>query len=51
LGRPELYEILKEQGTIEVDCEFCSEHYSYDPVDIEKLLSHKAIAHTSKTRH
>ena len=51
LGREELYEILKEQDTIEVDCEFCSEHFSFDSVDIETLLSQEIIAHLSDTRH
>jgi molecular chaperone Hsp33 len=51
LGKAELHEILKEQGSIEVSCEFCQEHYSYDAVDIENLLAQPGISHESKTRH
>ncbi len=51
LGKPELYEILKEQDTIEVDCEFCREHYSYDRVDIDNMLAHEGKIHQSETRH
>lgn len=38
LGRKEMETILKEQGAIEVDCEFCNRHYSFDRVDVEHLL-------------
>jgi molecular chaperone Hsp33 len=51
LGKSELHEILKEQNTIEVDCEFCREHYSYDCVDIENMLSQEVITHQSETLH
>jgi molecular chaperone Hsp33 len=50
LGKVELSDILKTQETIEVDCEFCREHYSYDAVDIENIMS-QGISHQSETRH
>ncbi|NOT11005.1 MAG: Hsp33 family molecular chaperone HslO [Methylococcaceae bacterium] len=50
LGKSELYEILKTQSTIEVDCEFCREHYSYDAIDIKNLMS-DGISPPSDTRH
>ena len=34
LGREELASILQEQHEINVDCEFCAEHYHFDAVDI-----------------
>lgn len=51
LGRTELENILQEQGTIEVNCEFCSEHYSFDKVDVENILSQESIANDSETLH
>lgn len=38
LGREELEAILAQHPQIEVDCEFCGHHYSFDKVDIERLL-------------
>ncbi|MDD5411746.1 MAG: Hsp33 family molecular chaperone HslO [Methylobacter sp.] len=51
LGRTELENILQERGAIEVNCEFCSEQYSFDKIDVENLLSQESIANDSKTRH
>jgi molecular chaperone Hsp33 len=51
LGPEEIKAILKEQGTVEVDCEFCNRHYSFDPVDIEQLLSDRVRASVPPTRH
>ncbi len=38
LGEIELNDILKEQGKIEVNCDFCNTHYSFDEVDAAHLL-------------
>jgi len=51
LGRTELENILQERGAIEVSCEFCSEQYSFDKVDVENLLSQESIANDTETRH
>ncbi len=51
LGREELDDILKEQGTIQVCCEFCSKKYLFDSVDVAGLLSHESVANPSETRH
>ncbi|MFA6052033.1 MAG: Hsp33 family molecular chaperone HslO [Methylobacter sp.] len=51
LGRTELENILQERGAIEVSCEFCSEQYSFDKVDVENLLSQESIANDAETRH
>lgn len=40
LGEGELAQILEETGSIEVDCEFCNAHYSFDTVDIASLFAH-----------
>jgi molecular chaperone Hsp33 len=42
--RSELEEILREEGQISVDCEFCNKHYAFDRVDLEALLSDKVTA-------
>ena len=51
LGRSELEDILKTRDKIEVGCEFCSEHYYFDKVDVETLLSQEVIFNSSETRH
>ena len=39
LGREAIDEILDEQGEIIADCEFCSNKYHFDKVDIARLFS------------
>ena len=39
LGHDEVQSILKEQGRVDVDCEFCGRRYSLDLVDVESLFS------------
>ncbi len=51
LGRTELEDILKERNIIEVNCEFCNEHYRFDQVDVEHILSQKNTALDTETRH
>lgn len=52
MGRPELESILAEQGKIEVNCEFCNNHYQFDKVDIENLLQwQKNMPGDNQTRH
>jgi len=51
LGEVEVRSILAEKGRVDVDCEFCGQHYTLDPVDAEQLF---AALHTTKaapTRH
>jgi molecular chaperone Hsp33 len=38
MGEEELQSILQERETIEVTCEFCSEHYRFDAQDVEALF-------------
>lgn len=35
LGRPELEEVFKEQGRIEVRCHFCNRYYHYEPSELK----------------
>ncbi len=51
MGRAELEDILTERDVIEVNCEFCSEQYHFDKVDVESILSKKSTAPDSETRH
>lgn len=51
MGRAELEDILQEQGAIEVDCEFCGKHYSFDQVDVEAILVPDGVSIPSNTRH
>ena len=39
LGHAEVESIVKEQGRVDVDCEFCGKRYSFDVVDVESLFS------------
>lgn len=38
LGRDEAFESLQD-GRVEVICEFCGQHYHFDPVDLEQLFA------------
>jgi len=51
MGKEELEDILREHGTIQVGCEFCSEQYLFDRVDVDILLSRESVANQSETRH
>ncbi|MEY3288048.1 MAG: hypothetical protein RLZZ419_290 [Pseudomonadota bacterium] len=51
LGEEELQDILQEQGSIKVGCEFCGEQYLFDQVDVETLLFQESITNSSETRH
>ncbi|MDH5256853.1 MAG: Hsp33 family molecular chaperone HslO [Gammaproteobacteria bacterium] len=51
LGKAEIDSIIEEQGSIDIDCEFCSQHYTFDSVDAEELFA-TDIHHTApKTQH
>ncbi|MGZ5026839.1 MAG: Hsp33 family molecular chaperone HslO, partial [Methylobacter sp.] len=51
MGRAELEDILTERDNIEVNCEFCSEHYHFNKADIETILSRNNTVPESETRH
>jgi molecular chaperone Hsp33 len=51
LGQTEVQSILNEQGSVEVDCEFCNRHYSFDRIDIEALFADVVRIQGSTTRH
>ncbi|MBZ2169376.1 MULTISPECIES: Hsp33 family molecular chaperone HslO [Marinobacter] len=39
IGKEECYSILDEQGSIEMDCQFCHAHYRFDRNDIDHLFT------------
>jgi molecular chaperone Hsp33 len=38
-GAADLEKLLQEQGRIEVDCEFCNQHYRFDHDDVARLFN------------
>ena len=51
LGYDEVRSILQERGAIDVDCEFCNQHYHFDSVDAEQLFAAESATPASRTRH
>ena len=43
LGQNEVYEILAEQHTINLNCQFCNEQYSFQKPDIDKLFGNNML--------
>ena len=41
VGEEEIADILKEQGQIEVNCEFCNQRYEFDQLAISDLFDHQ----------
>ncbi len=39
LGRAEIDDIVREQGRVEVGCDFCTVKYRFDPVDVGELFT------------
>ncbi|MFA9217648.1 MAG: Hsp33 family molecular chaperone HslO [Sphingomonadaceae bacterium] len=42
LGRDEVESVLAELGHVGVNCDFCGQHYDYDPVDCAQLFASDA---------
>lgn len=38
LGKDEVESLLVEKGSIEIDCQFCNQHYHFNAMDVRKLL-------------
>lgn len=51
LGRAECEETLAEQGSIQVDCEFCNRRYVFDAPDVVELFTADPSAESAPTRH
>lgn len=51
LGPDEVHDIVAEQGSVDVTCEFCNQKYAFDAVDAEQLFIGEVAPHTPPTRH
>ncbi len=43
LGKPELLQIVEEQGKVSINCDFCQQAYSFDRAQIEELFPEQNI--------
>jgi molecular chaperone Hsp33 len=50
LGHDEVRSIIAERNSVEVDCEFCGRHYSFDAVDAEQVFAAEVINSPPPTR-
>ncbi len=44
LGRAEVDDALAELGKLEIDCDFCGQHYGFDKVDCMQLFTTETLA-------
>jgi molecular chaperone Hsp33 len=51
LGHNEVKSIIAERNTVEVDCEFCGRHYTFDAVDAEQVFAADFITRAQPTKH
>lgn len=51
LGQDEADSIIAEQGTIEVNCEFCNSQYHLDSVDVARLFAGIGLSPANPTLH
>ncbi len=51
LGRDEAEDVLREQGRMEVRCDFCGEYYRFDAVDVEHIFAGANSPTVPRTRH
>jgi molecular chaperone Hsp33 len=54
LGKEEVDSALKDMGSLEIDCDFCGQHYAFDAVDCAQLFATDKADGTqtaSKIRH
>jgi molecular chaperone Hsp33 len=43
LGKKEAYAILAEQGAIDIDCQFCKQHYRFEKEKIDQLFDNPTL--------
>ncbi len=46
LGQPEVDSVLEELGKLEIDCDFCGQHYEFDRVDCAQLFASDSAVET-----
>jgi molecular chaperone Hsp33 len=43
LGKDELEDIILEKGSVDMDCQFCNQHYHFNPEQVRKLFDGKVL--------
>lgn len=51
IGYDEVNSIIKEQGNVDIDCEFCGQHYQFDAVDVEQIFASTIFKQIPRTQH
>lgn len=51
LGYPEIKDLIEQEETLQVDCEFCRQRHEFDAVDIERIFAAPHPPHTPPTQH
>ncbi|KPN70859.1 Hsp33 family molecular chaperone HslO [Neisseria sp. 83E34] len=51
LGGQEVGQIVAEQGSVEIDCDFCNEKYVFDEADINLLFDADVVAAVQEEQH
>lgn len=51
LGYDEVKSVVLEQGSVEVDCEFCNRHFGFDAVDVEQIFAAEVMTPAPPARH
>ncbi|MBV8680593.1 MAG: Hsp33 family molecular chaperone HslO [Aquitalea sp.] len=51
LGGQEVGEVLLEQGSVEIVCDYCNQHYVFDEDDANELFDYDLVAAVREARH
>jgi len=51
MGIDEVLDIVRTEGAVDVNCEFCNMHYRFDAVDAQQLFVEQPQPEVGKTRH
>lgn len=51
LGYEEVKDVLDQQGSVGVDCNFCNQHYEFDSIDVETMFTDGVRIYAPETRH
>jgi len=51
LGAQEAGSILQEQGSVEIGCDFCNQHYVFDEDEVNELFQIDVLAAAQEPRH
>jgi molecular chaperone Hsp33 len=51
LGGQEVADVVLEQGSVEIACDFCNQHYVFDEEDVNALFEYDVMAAVRESRH